>query len=794
MILKIIFIHLSFCTSVFCLEKTAPQLATSPLLQYKHDSSVFLNPTAIAQFFLKKFDASVSTKDIHAIKNSFVTATGNQVSAPVALYSLCYQFNDIGKKLQKLCDDLIQEHPHERSKILAQLEQVTQRYSDILNTFFFELKNTKLQAGEDTSDTEQQLENIKKLKNDINSYLQNAKKQTSSTPPPSSGPAKTGQSSGTPPTQSNPTNDSIAITNNKTMLLFINDDEIKDAENIGSVSEQVIVSLYQQAGPFIVSTALIKNIFQPTSKSHLAAFNLEKNFYTFTKNTKLYSIQSALNFDSSTNKWSQESNWIIKEITGGFLLFIPTSYLKSLGITDSEVDQQSLDASSVTRIELQLGIKVNHLITIDLNTVLAAKSYSSVIDFFNQMKNDAIFVPKPFYYQKTTSTTIRQPLWSLYMLGHGEYTQSVAGLPLSAFKEMLIFFASHLNTRLLYVISCYSGGITQEKIFDQKSTFEAKEYPFIIITGASGNSPTSLPSISVKALNAIRLEINAKTDYIELQKVISADQIDYDALLNAMFAGQPRDWGNLLQIRLPGTSWFSLAESKKVIVSIGKILAATHQKDKPLNITQFNAGHSPIALLLYSNQTPFELQIDKELEVIISMIPNDADIYIKKISSSESSTDVIQKFMHLPMLEQSKSIFIDAINNDLTDIIIRYEHEKNKSGETYTIKAFYKKSGDPSAIYVYESNSAEKLADKGEIWQHERLTIKKVFFQDQPLTPEQVKKLEQAVKSGPKTPPTTTAGNNSPKVDQEKIMRSIYDKLTFLVSSLKSLKISLSKK
>lgn len=145
------------------------------------------------------------------------------------------------------------------------------------------------------------------------------------------------------------------------------------------------------------------------------------NNYHFDHESRDIYIDAAIFFicDYVVNKIK---NWTIKEIDNNNDLFIPNNYIKELNLKDL-----NNISDKITKTELQLGLKVNHLKNIDYrqNITLKANTIAG-IEFDRTLKFvpvlDKIFVNNQEYKQNNSNTI---PQWIIYLDGHGLSSYSI---------------------------------------------------------------------------------------------------------------------------------------------------------------------------------------------------------------------------------------------------------------------------------------------------------------------------------------------------------------------------------
>lgn len=519
------------------------------------------------------------------------------------------------------------------------------------------------------------------------------------------------------------------------LLIFLDDSET----DIRAVSNSLLAALYQQAGPILASASLLRNIFSDYNELYkkedpndlVKRFRRARAFKDDegqegrkAKKEEKYILLRALAFDPTA--------WTIKKINDSLYLLIPHAYLKKLTINIDSI--KMYDPSKISDIELQVGLKVNHMELVTIEDILkqSSKGYNyadyfiealyfiripfGIVNILKEMS--AIFCTHADYAHNVSN----QPIWSLYMTGHGNMNESIVGLKLDDFKKLLDFLEHTINVRLLIYNSCYAAGLNTEIIYKDAKSAIQRTYSFAIITQAITDAPVAGLRVMVELSRDGRLTLETFENFADfLKEVTSSEVVNYEKAATTIFPLLPKEelkfseaqvWGNIPQIKLPGIEWFSVMASRKDIVSIGSILAKTRDPRKSLNVVNFFKT-DPKAILLYAADIPFELVIDsKNLEAIISMIPGDAVHVLKRISSStKNPKEILNWFMAISMLDSYKIFFIEEINT-IKNVIIYNKKIPSKNimiPDRYENYAFY---SDGGTLYVQKPYEGAQPADE----------------------------------------------------------------------------------
>lgn len=224
-------------------------------------------------------------------------------------------------------------------------------------------------------------------------------------------------------------------------------------KGLGPITYTFLSLLYKEVAPVLVSTSLVRNVFSED-------YRRSKDVYL--------GRDSILLAKSRFN----HGEWIVKKINADLFLFIPHAYLrkKKIAIDAVKKDGLLIDAG-VSPIEIELGLKVNHMKTLDKQafakdmsgqyaTFLVAHSSDFLKSVFDeQLKRSQVFCMRSDYFMKN----VPRPLWAFFLDGHGNVEELISGFVLDDFKRLLNFFENYINCRLFIYNSCFSAGIKEKK-------------------------------------------------------------------------------------------------------------------------------------------------------------------------------------------------------------------------------------------------------------------------------------------------------------------------------------------
>lgn len=459
---------------------------------------------------------------------------------------------------------------------------------------------------------------------------------------------------------------------NASMIILLDDSEYQRKINpwsdpLAALSVDLIVALHDNIAPIITSASLLKNVLM-----------YEKEI----KEQSIYDLKQ------------QEPKWIYKEISNQLCLLIPRTYNNIPELKDYKKNIAS--DPRLTNLELKLGLKIDHLKSFEVEDILKKEfppetlaAYHLDEDFINSLPK--VFVTNNDYgtYPGESIPLIKKPRWAIFMSGHGSLTRTVAALSINYFRQVLDFFESKIVVEFFLFTSCYSGGKTQEQIYqDDNKKAVQKTYPFVIASSAISEAQGAIIVQGTQAL------LDYTTFFEQLR---TEDTLDFVTILNSVslfiFKNKIYYPQNIPLLKLPGREWISVVDVPDKIVSIGKTLAKSRDPQSTLDISTFFAGRIkipgqktatkiyPDVILLYAEKIPFPIKLSAENALsepptFISMIPGSAVHEFAKIDASPFVlADFINGFFKIQGLE-SKKLFL------IRELIIR----KEKNTDPITVK------------------------------------------------------------------------------------------------------------
>ena len=483
-----------------------------------------------------------------------------------------------------------------------------------------------------------------------------------------------------------------------TLLMFMDDTEI---DKIGAVSGDFITALTQEAAPLLVSATLIDNIKtakpliekDPATLRQIVKEIKKKKFDEATpeeEETYKSIILSLIDVNTPL-----QNAWIIKAVNPSLYLLLPKKFIQKKGLSDSEVEAY-LTQDAFTKAEQTIGLKVNHLKTVDLAAIHKPESPNYYIDYLIPSLKDIILTRKDYHDLNAVG-----PNWAFFIDGHGYTDAVITGLSVEDFKHLLEFL-EHVPTAFFMYVSCYAGGKNIELLYKDAMAGIDKTYDFPIVTDALTDAPTYGTHYKI-ILEQNKLTAKPSFDFnCFVQQVEAGEDINYEAAVRCV-THEKTDINARPQIRFPGLPWFSILDMNRV-ASIGSVFAKA--RTAPLNIATFFAKKgttaNPEGILLYAYDIPFELiinttkskKIDKKtgqpspeacyVPTFVSMIPKDAVHHIKKISSSCNTIDKILSAFYIDKLFWHKIFIIDEVNASFSPTMSNLLSNNSQTSGTLT--------------------------------------------------------------------------------------------------------------
>ena len=178
--------------------------------------------------------------------------------------------------------------------------------------------------------------------------------------------------------------------------------------------------------------------------------------------------------------------WVLKEINSSLYLMLPKKYLTKKNISPLSVEAFTQD-TSLTPIEWQLGLKVNHLQTVDITAVqplLRTEENEGLVllaDYFIPVEKPFATLETIFVTQKDYPHRASAPATTIMINGHGELDQSICSLSIDQFKQFLLFLEK-IKTKLLIYLSCYSTGTNADLLYKDAMSGIDRTYDFPIVS------------------------------------------------------------------------------------------------------------------------------------------------------------------------------------------------------------------------------------------------------------------------------------------------------------------------
>ncbi|MCX5924698.1 MAG: ankyrin repeat domain-containing protein [Candidatus Dependentiae bacterium] len=433
----------------------------------------------------------------------------------------------------------------------------------------------------------------------------------------------------------------------RTLLIFNDNDEIHRDDKNPFVTCQAVVALSQKAGPILITGALLSHIFNRDSNHTQNTKDILQAFYT--------------DFDAT--------EWLIYRLNSlhTFFLLIPQKDLKSM--SDFNIKDT--------------WVKINCTKQDSLQAYFTDENKKEYEYFKNSAQNPNLSQDFLSVFKQLFSNKINKTHWVIYLIGHGDYGKSIAGLSIngekSEFKQLLDVLDKKIKTKLFVYNSCYAAGFNANQVYGElkyisdmgaqsqqpilahaRPTQNIHTYPFTIVTAATTDAVTATRLPEIRYIYPDRKDtfgiLSSNTRYDLFIHETQKEPINYPVALGYLFpliTGPARfneEITSIPQIR-PANSpaWFPLVDYDKAVIRIGNVMAKT--RVLPLKIKLYTNAygnkHDPKAILLATENVPFPIEIDANIQHIppvISLIPGEATHRFKLITQQNHSLDdFIQK-------------------------------------------------------------------------------------------------------------------------------------------------------
>lgn len=346
------------------------------------------------------------------------------------------------------------------------------------------------------------------------------------------------------------------------------------------------------------------------------------------------------------------------------VIVVSTSVVQALFLYWSKTHPEKLSLFSSWEIrELEdfciLSLARKNILEIDLQLASIPKKNINDIMAINLKK----YIYNAFFYKNIQSilSQLFRPAsdirWMVYLVGHGEKDQYIAGLSLPEFRDFLDFFAKKVSTKIFIYNSCYAGGENKVYAFKDTQQQAQKTYSFPIIVTSSTDTFTFSPS----RYNPLRFD----ELFNDLSKTTSSIPDYYQILKDANALSHIT---NFPQIRLPETDYFSIAALNSIknnadYMIISRVLGQTRKKDLTIN-------DSVRIVFIYSPEIPFPLRIPLTTHIQRFVWMADADTYhFSELDASVHFIGLCKFFAPLSDIKPITCIFdkLDLWNIQLTN-------------------------------------------------------------------------------------------------------------------------------
>jgi len=355
------------------------------------------------------------------------------------------------------------------------------------------------------------------------------------------------------------------------LVILLDDSEV--GSEFGALTQTTWAAL-QYKVPVLVSASLMKNIFdRPRGNPVLDLSNASPEDRGRVANDFVRDL-------------FKPQEWVIRRVGESLLLLLPVSRVKGIGAAES-------DPAKFTKRELDLGLKIDHMASLDEKTFFAFLAQyekpKSQDYFINALGDGSIFVTRTEYAAR--NAVAQQLQWTIYLGGHGLLGTTIAALQIADFRKTLDFFESKIITKFLVVVACYSAGTNIELAYADMGKQEQKKYSFpIAIEASPDTSSKGVGSLHVLGNRIKKLEFSY--NYKEFFEKIWGDDYQnnpYDVvrITTSIFAVFQKDVvssSNYPQVRPANREYFiSLFPG----IEIGSAMIASYTNPpKPLDVVK----------------------------------------------------------------------------------------------------------------------------------------------------------------------------------------------------------------
>lgn len=326
------------------------------------------------------------------------------------------------------------------------------------------------------------------------------------------------------------------------LCIFMDDESENESplkEEIYPISHDVINALNTKTIPIIVSHSLLHNII----------YRKRNN-----TNSEVLSNISLLNAD-----WD--------------LFLVPETQL--LLALPKTLNQQQKDYFNTEPLE-----DLTHLLPIDGHADEYEQLLHKILAYKDLFPNGLPFVEAYDFKNIFNAQKIKHynPIWDIFLSGHGYKLEAIADLPLDVFTDLLTFFDTNLTVGVVMVSSCYAGGVnlqvSHRKIDINQNLLPYKlHFPYIVASvGEMGTSG--------------RYDFKTLMEYAKHIKTF--DKTALNNLLSTLHASknellQSHRNKTIPQIILPGGIKIQTLYPDDDITIIGKVFLKKHEREnKPI--------------------------------------------------------------------------------------------------------------------------------------------------------------------------------------------------------------------
>lgn len=506
------------------------------------------------------------------------------------------------------------------------------------------------------------------------------------------------------------------------IAFFIDDSEIHHQGVVPEISSSAITKLFLlytkiQNCPLIVSKNIFYNIFcRQNNLYELAKDSKYKKFinaYIGKKKKALY--ESLLMVNLGIRSWIEElmlplliantnidiDAWDFYVVDSNFMGMVPKSLKNRAGLRIA--DWQTIEPSFFDYFKYTTTISSKSQLDHIVNYPECLSEQGSLVPIKNinvPQLLSKIFLTNTDFLQTAlqrapSMVPIKKPVWVVYGVGHGMINDSIIGLSVAQFKDLLSFFNTKIKVDSFFYDSCFSGGTNAKHFFDDVQKAVSIPYSFTIASNSiTDEAVTPMIFKSSFALEGVHVfDANIVKGYQDFYKKFEdavVGDITVEHIVTLLMLYVPKDQ-QYVYVRLPNTEWFSVNGQESNIGVIGNNLAFSDRK--VLNVTQFfRHKKNLLRLAVYPHYIPFSIDLSGSKNIVGIVPMNGGNYYIDAIIADVSKDVLFIDMFSILNKMQNTSFLIPKITIngvDYIDVIVESPIDVNTDITSRTMTVYY---------------------------------------------------------------------------------------------------------